>query len=42
MRGDVVLRGLWGWQMCGNGGKLGWWAGGDGDGFAEKREVLLR
>lgn len=23
-------------------GQLGWWAGGDGDGFTEKREVLLR
>ena len=31
MRVDVVLRGL-----------RGWWAGGDGDRFTEKREVLLR
>lgn len=31
MRGDGGLRGL-----------LGWWAGGDGDRFTEKREVLLR
>lgn len=34
MRGDGVLRGLWGWQMCGDGG--------DGDRLTEKREVLLR
>lgn len=31
MRVDVVWGGLW-----------GWWAGGDGDRFTEKREVLLR
>ena len=23
MRGDGVLRGLWGWQMCGDGGQVG-------------------
>lgn len=39
MRGDGGLRGLWGWQMCGDVGKLEWWAG---DRFTEKREVLLR
>lgn len=42
MRVDGVLRGLWGWQMCGYVGKLGCWTGGDGDRFTEKREVLLR
>lgn len=31
MRVDGGLRGLW-----------GWWAGGDGDRFTEKREVLVR
>lgn len=42
MRGDGGLRGLWGWQMCGDVGKLECWAGGDGGRFTEKREVLLR
>nr|DAI53049.1 MAG TPA: hypothetical protein [Caudoviricetes sp.] len=28
MRGDGGLRGLWGWQMCGDVGKLECWAGG--------------
>lgn len=29
-------------EGCGDGEKLEWRAGGDGDGFTEKREVLLR
>ena len=43
----VGMADVWEWWAGGDGGKLGWWEVGmvgrwDGDGFTEKREVLLR
>ena len=35
--------GGWGFErVVGMADVWGWWVGGDGDGFTEKREVLLR